>query len=200
MAGWTGVRPEQFKSGGSNNGRKQWIFSEPYQVRFSLGPTRSSGGDDRPIMRFSGLAIPFGVMLDVPCQRFIVVATPGRTAIGDTEFFAEVGAWDAQAMVEAVVDAHVGAAGHVAFHTEMAFTKLAVVHLLVKMVVFRIIQFSPVALRTQIVFFFVELKAVDIVTVAAAHPALIHLTLDERAVNIDFFQYLAVRIVEAFPQ
>ena len=124
------------------------------------------------------------------------MAAFGRTAVGNAEFFGQVRARHPQAVVEPVVDAHVGAAGHVALDTEIPFTGFALVRFFMKMMRFRVIPLCPVTLGTQIVLFFVQLEAMHIVTVAAAHTVPVHFALDKGAVNVDFFQDLTVRIVE----
>ncbi len=102
-----------------------------------------------------------------------------RTGIRCAQFGAQVGTGNTQTVVGPIVRTHIDPPGHMTFDTEIAVAWLALIDLLVKVVFFTVIDFSPVALAAEIVAVFVEFEAVHVVTVAALYAMLIHLALHE---------------------
>ena len=83
-----------------------------------------------------------------------------------------------------------------ALDAKMAFARLTVMHLLVEVVCFAVIDLGAVALGAELVLLLMAFEAVDIMTVATAHAVLVHLALHERPVDVDLFEDLAVRVIE----
>ena len=156
------------------------------------------GGKRLTVMRLAGLTVPLGVMIDIPRQRLIGMTTLCRTGIRGAEFNTQIRTRNPQTVVGSIVGAHVDTTGHVALDAEMAFAWLAVVHLFMKVMRLIVVGFRPMALGTEVVLFLVTLKAVNIMAVATAYTVLVHFALHEGTVDIDFIEYLAVRVVEAF--
>ncbi len=65
-----------------------------------------------------------------------------------------------------------------------------------KVVLFGVVEFRPMALGTKVVLLLVALETMNIMTVAAAHTVLVHLALHEGAVDIDLIEDLAVRVIK----
>jgi hypothetical protein len=87
-----------------------------------------------------------------------------------------------------------------ALDTEIPFARFSVMLPLVEMVLGSVVVFCTMALVAEFVFLLVTLKAVNVMAIAAANAAMIHLALHERPVDVDFFKDLAVRIIEPFPE
>ena len=115
------------------------------------------------------------------------------------------GRGDSEAVVRAVVRAHVYASGHVALfaqgtgaHVEKDLTGCRADRFarrplfFVEMVVGRIVDRSPVTLEAEIVAVLDAPDAVDVVAVAAADLPVVHLALHERPVDVNLVENLTV--------
>jgi hypothetical protein len=129
------------------------------------------------------------------------------------DLHAEVGPGESKAVVQSVMDSHVGTAGHVALDAlgtaadleeHLAVSRFDGVPLLflffVKVVFFRIVFHGAVTLKAEPIPFLDQFQTVDIVTVAALHIPMVHLALGGGAVYIDLIPDLAVREIELFGQ
>ena len=164
--------------------------------------------DDLTVMRRAPGAVPLdhlglrprGVLVDVAAQAGVRRADRRRKR--------RVGY--AKAVVGTVVVAHVRAPGHVAFAAQRAAADLeqhfavrpddrfaVLPGLLVEMVLVDVVLRLAVTLQAQRVVFQHGFHRVHVVAVAAAHVALVHLALRERAVNVDLVEDLAVGEVQA---
>ena len=100
-------------------------------------------------------------------------------------------------MIRAIVNAHIGTFGHMALDAVVSRALFALVHLFMEMVIRGVVGVLSVTLKAEVIALLSELQAVDVVAVAAANSVSIHLRLDKRAVDIDFFEDLTVRVIKA---
>jgi hypothetical protein len=84
-------------------------------------------------MRRSGLSVPAGIGIVHPAQLLVVVAAHAAAAVWRAERETEIEAGNAQAVVEAVVDAHIGPARHMTLDTEVSVTWFALMLALVEL-------------------------------------------------------------------
>ena len=103
----------------------------------------------------------------------------------------QVGPWNAHAVIPAGIDPHVNLGRHMALDTLGAGTGD-----LVSVVGGVVIGAGQVALATDAVALGDQLVAVRVVAVGADHTRLVHLALDEGAVDIDFIPNLSVGPVQ----
>ena len=134
---------------------------------------------------------PVGNGLRCPL-RALVGVTRGA-GVRSPDPLAEVRARYAEAVIPTRVDDHVRRRGHVALDA-LGTPGAGLVVVVLARIVFRR-RVAAVAQRVALV---VEPQAMGVVAIAARDSLSIHLALQKRAVNVDFFEDLAIGVIQAF--
>ena len=149
-------------------------------------------------------APPLGCLLRRPCGRLLVVAA--GAGVWRAERDGQVGTRDAETVVAARVDLHVGARRHVAAHATGAGGAR-----LVEVVRRRVVTLwrqpreslqrrIPVALETDAIALRAQRQPMGIMAIRTPHSRLVHPALDERSPDVDLVLNLPVRVVEPLGQ
>ena len=151
-------------------------------------------------MRAPGLAVPAAVRLQDPGQRLVVVAPRLAAGVRRADVGGEVRPGAAEAVVRPPVDDHVGLLGHVALDAQRPVRWPAVNYLLVEVVVGRVVDLALVALQAEGVALPQQFELWLSWQSLQRDAPRVHLALQERPVDVDLVQVLAVRVVEPLRQ
>jgi hypothetical protein len=141
------------------------------------------------------LSIPLSAVIGSPSIRFIFVIMTLNTGIGCFELIREVRTRHPHAVVTTWIDDHVSALHHVTFHTEVSCGIIFVEVMRMYSIFF--LKMASVAKGIPLD---KDFTAMGLMAISAAYTGLVHLTLQERSVNIDLFIDLTVRVVKLLLQ
>ena len=100
------------------------------------------------------------------------------------------GAGNAETVITAIIDAHIGFTGHMAIDTGTSSRANGVECMRWCVMVI------AVALHAESVAFLFELIAVSVMAITACHTGSVHFTLQKGTVFKDFIAYLSVRVIQ----